>query len=849
MASQGGIHRWLAALALVAGSSLCHAVGLGPINVLSGLGHPFHATIPLQEALAEGNYCIKATLRSLDGTLVANARAGVQQSKRAPVLHLTTRESLSEPALGISVSVGCGTIAFQRDYQILLDPVLSLPTISNQADSAPRRAARAVAPPRITNLPPQGAEPAPARVATRKKRMRERELGIERAAGEELVEDSSRKVKPAQPKRAREAAAPRNVLKLGALSSATGPAAGAPGGIEATPEIQALLDPNAPLSLRRADTLSVPATPPDAQRLAELREEQARFSALLRDEDPAQAAFKQVQKLQTDVEAMRVEAVRAAQQQQSDRAAFQVALKESHRWIAGLGAVLLVCVLSLGWLSWRLAAARNEEARAHWRALVAERRTDGSPPPREPTVASTAETDAMFPPPQQAAPEPGSDPEFEDEAEDQHYVTGSTGRVGTAEAAAPPEQKSGGEEAPLKQEPAPVAESEAPAQTQAQAQPVQQAGGTPAGQGVAPDGEQGARAVEISDVMELAQAWMALNDPQKVLDLLDPYSEIENPESPLPWLCLLEVYRTLGNQEKHDAIYKRVTKLFNVRVAPWDAEHDGEPPKTLADYPHIGARIYALWESDEVVPYLQDLQRDNRHGTRNGFDLPVYRDLMKLVTLAEGSDLSQRREIMNEIAYPILFPRPEHTETAAATAEPAASPAGARSEPKPQLRVRPKYITTSYQGKVLTERERGAPEPAAAPAANAEAARAPSPAEPQTAGGRWPVLPGKHKPAAAGVAQPVRSGAAASAAAPAHAVASHARPAAKQAAAAATQTHPAADAVHEDSSPMGIKLHLAVAYQDIGDLEGALLLLDEVIKDGNAQQAEQARKMRTRMRG
>ena len=44
-------------------------------------------------------------------------------------------------------------------------------------------------------------------------------------------------------------------------------------------------------------------------------------------------------------------------------------------------------------------------------------------------------------------------------------------------------------------------------------------------------------------------------------------------------------------------------------------------------------------------------------------------------------------------------------------------------------------------------------------------------------------------------------------------------------------------------SPITIKLKLAIAYQDIGDSEGAVLLLEEVINEGSEEEAEQARMM------
>jgi pilus assembly protein FimV len=43
---------------------------------------------------------------------------------------------------------------------------------------------------------------------------------------------------------------------------------------------------------------------------------------------------------------------------------------------------------------------------------------------------------------------------------------------------------------------------------------------------------------------------------------------------------------------------------------------------------------------------------------------------------------------------------------------------------------------------------------------------------------------------------------------------------------------------------METKLDLAIAYQEIGDKEGARELLDEVIRGGNSEQAARASSMR-----
>src|SRR6185312_12331466 len=129
----------------------------------------------------------------------------------------------------------------------------------------------------------------------------------------------------------------------------------------------------------------------------------------------------------------------------------------------------------------------------------------------------------------------------------------------------------------------------------------------------------------------------------------------------------------------------------------------------------------------------------------------------------------------------------------------AAAPEAPAKERKPVLRERPKYITTSYQRNLRMRGE--------APSAE------------------------KKQP------EHAISGA------ESEAQDSPADIAAPQEAAATVQPAHAETSDYDSMSPMAIKLHLAFAYVDIGDKEGALLLLEEVIQGGNAEQIEQAKSL------
>ena len=63
----------------------------------------------------------------------------------------------------------------------------------------------------------------------------------------------------------------------------------------------------------------------------------------------------------------------------------------------------------------------------------------------------------------------------------------------------------------------------------------------------------------------------------------------------------------------------------------------------------------------------------------------------------------------------------------------------------------------------------------------------------------------------------------------------------------AVQAESAVDAMSPEHMEMETKLDLAIAYQEIGDKEGARELLDEVIKGGNSEQVSRASAMREQL--
>jgi pilus assembly protein FimV len=233
-------------------------------------------------------------------------------------------------------------------------------------------------------------------------------------------------------------------------------------------------------------------------------------------------------------------------------------------------------------------------------------------------------------------------------------------------------------------------------------------------------------------------------------------------------------------------------------MSPWDMRFGEEPLRTLDDFPHIVDRIFDLWDSDQILPYLDGLLHDQRDGERQGFDLPVYRNILQLISLASEPDLRKRHNhITHGKAYDILFcpivPKVGSEEAAAVESGYQATP-----ELNEEIASSPSHDVT--HGTVIALHP-PAPKPVS---------------RPESEGGTAPVKQVEVEPVAA--AQSVE------------------------------QAMPqAAYGGSDEMSEISIKLHLAVAYQDIGDHEGARILIEEVIRHGNPEQVLKARLLLTKL--
>lgn len=791
---------WIASLLLAVWGTTGHAAGLGSITVQSGFGQPLRAVVSLIGASDDDPdvHCIRARISSIDGSILMTPRVGLVRSGSAAIIHISTTRGVNELALNISVAIGCD-ISVQRTYQVLIDPAVVLPSVEESQEQAiVTTESHRASLPAATFASNTSGGTSTRHSAASGSRTRHRETASNRESNVDSADIPEQR--KAKPRHKTSTHGSRSVLKMSGLD---------------TPIEELLSEPG----LKMSDQLSGGAEA-DPQKLAEIKQAQAKFAAYLRGEDPAQTAEDRLKAAKAEVEKLSAAVARDNVQRRADLAALESTQTESHRWIRSLQVLLGFCLLALAWLMWRFYAIKRDETYTSWRDLLGEHQNTDSRLGENSSFNTS--TFGSF---------------------DTGTSTFGTGVFSTTNSefntfdpntTAPPAAMQPGKAPQSKREPAPAEETHKTMRGVPLAQKPEAASGNskPAPfkydsnarvpftryqqtetRNHNPDSYM--KVEEISDVMELANVWMALHDPQKVLELLEPFSGVEQPESPLPWLCLLDVYHSIGDREKYEAILARIKKIYNVRLAPWNAEADDEPPKTLADFPHIVDTVLNLWEGDEIVPYLDKLMKDDREGSRQGFDLPVYRDIIRLLTLAKDTSKSRKREDAEQAIAEAISTASQRAQAvidtaarakiAAPSKEPAAAEASA-PERKPQLRERPKYITTSYQRNLRTRADAGEqkqPDAASAfSAANYQAAQ----------------------DASVGIADTGET-------------------------ATETQTAQAETKSEYDSmSPMAIKLHLAIAYVDIGDKEGAQLLLEEVIHGGNAEQVEQAKSLLATLR-
>jgi pilus assembly protein FimV len=332
----------------------------------------------------------------------------------------------------------------------------------------------------------------------------------------------------------------------------------------------------------------------------ELHTAQARFAALLRGEDLTRTVELKLQTVQERIQALQKENARMMQQSVIDKAALKAMQEKtfSLTWIAGLGGLLLASLGALGWLGWRFSHTKKIGPNVAWGGKAAARKG---------ALPALPELNIMT-------------------------RTGKSRKKTNASADL------------LNDQPPPVTLPVEDFSEQSYGF-FNDASSSPGIDDMddALDSIAMVNVEEISDAVQEAEFWMLLHDPLRAIDILEPYEKVERPDSPVPWIYLLDLYREIGARTKYELLVGRFKHVFNAQLAPWSQGEQTQPVQCLEDFPHLVMRISELWNDDEkIVPFLESLLFDDRQGARKGFALGVYRDIMMLIGLAHEFARSTR---------------------------------------------------------------------------------------------------------------------------------------------------------------------------------------------------------------
>jgi hypothetical protein len=139
---------------------------------------------------------------------------------------------------------------------------------------------------------------------------------------------------------------------------------------------------------------------------------------------------------------------------------------------------------------------------------------------------------------------------------------------------------------------------------------------------------------DVSPVIEIAEIMLSFGRVKGAAQALQEYIQANPREALQPWIRLLEIYRGNGMRSEFESLATNLNQNFNVEIVHWDNATPGERLEmTLELLPHIRDQIDALWGSPECFEYLQKLLHDNREGQRNGFALPVVKEILVLIDL------------------------------------------------------------------------------------------------------------------------------------------------------------------------------------------------------------------------
>jgi len=169
---------------------------------------------------------------------------------------------------------------------------------------------------------------------------------------------------------------------------------------------------------------------------------------------------------------------------------------------------------------------------------------------------------------------------------------------------------------------------------------------------------------DLAQATEKASVFVTVGRPEQAIDVLRDHIDHESKPSPMAWLMLLDLYRQTGRQAEFIGVADRFHQKFNAETPQWELVEGREDPG-LAAFPRVIGHIRRDWPRTEALAYIENLLHDNRGGSRIGFSLSAFRDLLLLHSiiddyLSEVTGPARADPVTGALISPEIPPPPPH---------------------------------------------------------------------------------------------------------------------------------------------------------------------------------------------
>lgn len=146
---------------------------------------------------------------------------------------------------------------------------------------------------------------------------------------------------------------------------------------------------------------------------------------------------------------------------------------------------------------------------------------------------------------------------------------------------------------------------------------------------------------EVADALQQAELLVQLGDPKQAMTLLSNHIRDTEKPGPAVWLMLLNLYQATGRKSQYEALATGFSTLFNAAVPPWAATRE-VATRDIETYPQVMMKVHMEWGKAQSRATLESLLNDNRGGSRQGFSLAAYRDILFLLEIVDQLDAMVR---------------------------------------------------------------------------------------------------------------------------------------------------------------------------------------------------------------